>query len=155
MVESLGGEHMTNNNNDRYQSWIIWYALALHLWWGLLLCVSSEQLLFTGVWTLYELLPQWAAGAWLLLVAVLAFSALTTKASISGLFRILPQQMTLVVSAGDAIVATYHSQYADGVTRPSAFILADQIPAVLIAVFHTCAVVDVYATAAAERGAKK
>lgn len=49
----------------------------------------------------------------------------------------VPQQMVLVCSAIAGTIATVNGTYADGVTRPHLFILADQLPIILAAPFYT------------------
>ena len=57
----------------------------------------------------------------------------------------------LLVSAVGAIRAMVISAYGDGVQRPRAFIIADQLPIVLIAVFHLFVVTGLLAVKNAKR----
>jgi len=54
---------------------------------------------------------------------------------------LLPQQTLLIITAIGAVLAAISGHYADGVPRPTLFILADQFPPILIAAAHTVAIV--------------
>lgn len=56
---------------------------------------------------------------------------------------LLPQQTVLLMSAGAGLWATSIGHYADGVIRPWGFILADQLPVILLALLYTVAVLEV------------
>jgi hypothetical protein len=85
---------------------------------------------------------HYGAAAVLCGVALLAlFGIIRFHASFEKLWCVLPQQFMLVLSAGAASSAMFSSHFADGVIRPQAFIVSDQIPAVLIAVFHVVIVI--------------
>ena len=92
-------------------------------------------------------------AAVLFVVAILATIALfvARKSPVGTLLLLLPQQCVLVLSAGGAVDAMVLSQFADGVVRPRAFLMADQFPIVLATVMHTVAILDHYADAVVRR----
>jgi len=89
---------------------------------------------------------QWVGlslPAMLLASAALAAYGLTKAESpYTRALCLIPQQGAVIATAGGAIAAVISGHYADGVMRPWAFILADQLPSILIAVFHTLALFD-------------
>jgi hypothetical protein len=121
--------------------WIVAYAITLHLTWGVLLLISDAPARVTAVHVLAMLLgPQLLAVA-LLGVGLAAWLAVARdRAGHLEFFLILPQQVTLMLSAGGAVLAMWTGHFADGEPRPHAFILADQAPAVLAALLHTGAI---------------
>ena len=120
--------------------WIIWYAVVLHVVWGAMLLLDSRASYTTGIHALTDMFGSpVVAGVFLLVVGVLAaYGLFRSRTSMIGY---LPQQFALLVSAGGAMRAMTMQQFADGVTRPFAFIFCDQLPAVLAAVLHSVALV--------------
>ena len=59
---------------------------------------------------------------------------------------LLPQQILMLLSAISCVQAILLQQYADGVVRPFAFLLTDQLPMVLFAVIHTITLLRYYRT---------
>lgn len=55
---------------------------------------------------------------------------------------LIPQQLTLLLSAGIGIQATIVQEYADGTVRSWAHIACDQAPIVVIAILYTIAVLE-------------
>ena len=93
--------------------------------------------------------PLWLGVTYLTVAGLAALGMVrkvgSLKLNIFGsLLVVLPQQFLLMFSAVGACVAIYHSQFADGVVRPRAFLAADQCPAIFLAIFHTCALVDLH-----------
>jgi hypothetical protein len=87
-----------------------------------------------------------SAAVFLLAGGLAAMGLLRARTgSTRGLIEVLPQQGVLLVSALGACEAVWNSTYADGVPRPRAFIAADQIPAVFIAVAHSLSVIHCFA----------
>jgi hypothetical protein len=56
---------------------------------------------------------------------------------------LLPQQFLLLVSGFAALHAMILGQFADGVVRAHTFLIADQSPILLVAIFHTVALVRI------------
>ena len=127
-------------------SWMIWYAIGLHLTWGVCVLVTPQTAGVTAIYhvSLVFMGNTWATGAALLGVGALAVAGLAVKSKSATIWFLLPQQFVLVLSAVGAIVASIGGHFADGVPRPHAFIFADQTPALLAAVLHTLAFLDIY-----------
>lgn len=123
--------------------WIIWYAAFLHWIWGATLISTSIPLGVTAISTIINigLVTGNTAGIFYLMIASLAaIGALAPKPA--GTFFLLPQTGVLWLAAYGALLAMARGSFADGVIRPTSFLLTDQAPAVLAAIFHTAAVVE-------------
>jgi hypothetical protein len=88
------------------------------------------------------------AGAHMLGVIMLGFAGCTivgvTRPGLHPIWRLalmLPQQALLTIAAWGAVEAIWRSAYADGVLRSAGFILADQLPLLVILMTHTVAIV--------------
>lgn len=55
------------------------------------------------------------------------------------ILALIPQQLLLLVSAFGGIRAAVDGHYADGTVRPWQFIVADQLPVILLALVYTTA----------------
>lgn len=121
----------------------VWYAIALHLTWSLLLLMSSAPEQTTAVYTLAQLFPN-QYGLALILVAVAGCATYGLfKRSTDITDRVLllaPQQILLGISASGALVAMATGEFADGTARSSAFLIADQAPAVLALFVHSASI---------------
>ena len=127
--------------------WIIWFAVFLHLLWGILLMISGDPVNITAIHTSMSLFKfRLLLGSVYIIAGFSSAISLRSKRrkSLTDLLLLLPQQFLLMVSAGGAINAMYLSQFADGVIRPRSFLVADQMPVVFIALFHSCAILDSY-----------
>jgi hypothetical protein len=71
----------------------------------------------------------------------LVFIAFASVRGIPSVLFALPQQAILIMSAWTALTAMWSGEFADGVSRPVAFIVADQAPAVIAAALHAVALV--------------
>ena len=134
--------------------WIVWVAIATHLWWGSLLLLYADDV--TGITAIKHTMDLGFSPVGLGCVYIGV--SVTASCGLLGVFdryvpkdyhwfvtliEVLPQQSLLVYSAIGAIQAIVASQFADGVIRPRAFIAADQFPAVALCVFHTCAILEI------------
>lgn len=120
---------------------IILYGIVLHAVWATALFFDAAVRGVTAIWEISTWAPAPYTKFVLAAVAFLAGVALF----FDGLRRtalLLPQQTILFLSAVGAVEAMYLSAYADGVLRPRAFLIADQLPAVLLAVAHTIAIIN-------------
>lgn len=121
---------------------IIWYAIVLHLTWGSVLLMDIRAGYTTGIRALAQLFGSPIVAGWFLVcVALIAAHGILCKRY--SMIKCLPQQFALLVSAGGSVHAIITQQFADGVPRPLAFILCDQFPAILAAVFHTIALLGI------------
>lgn len=125
--------------------WIILYAVLLHMAWGIALLVDVSAANITALNGISKILGTSGLGILSLLVAVsAAVSTLLTDRPL-GLVLVLPQQMLLVLSASSALEAIISGHFPDGVFRPAAFIFCDQLPAILIVILHTGAILELHA----------
>ena len=136
-------------------SLVAWAAICQHVAWGVLLLTSGE-LRTTGLaWMIEVCGGPYRAGVLCLVIGLLAvFPHFRSpyRRSLSLLLFYLPQQILLFMSATNAMRAVILQQFADGVIRGWAFILADQLTAVLFAVFHTIALLQFYGILQGRRG---
>ena len=123
-------------------------AAVLHVSWAVLLLLSPTPLFVTSVHSLGGI-GRFPLAVVLMAAGVSAFAGLAWDRRTAGEGRLrvgvllmLPQQAVLLLSAFGALQAMTRSQFADGVTRPTAFIVADQLYTVLLAAGHTAAVIS-------------
>lgn len=124
---------------------IILYAVALHFIWAICLFVNPNVLHITAMGTYLDYFSPTTPHATLLgilfcVVAILAVVGLFVKDKLSRLLLMIPQQMMLVISAAGALQAMISGSFADGVIRTHSFLIADQLPAILVATGHFIAV---------------
>lgn len=117
-------------------------AIALHLAWGGLLLYSPAPGGATPIHQTVVAFGRYPAAIVLFVVAALALASIVFNLSS---WFLLPQASILIAASAGGLYAVSVSHYADGVMRPWPFILADQLPTILLAVFHTVAVCIVYA----------
>ena len=127
------------------RKWIIWWAVIVHFVWGILLLVDVSPLGITAIHEFALLgLPRYVISALFIVAAAMSTWGLVhkPKSDIIRILYLLPQQMLLVISAVGAAKAMWLSQFADGVIRPREFLIADQMPVILTAIFHTLAILE-------------
>lgn len=116
----------------------------MHLTWAAMLTVSHVPTGVTAIHAAEGIFPHY----WMFVGALWVVVALAGIAMWRGLedrisfIFLIPQQYVLTYSAVAAGQAIWLGQYGDGVLRPSLFIAADQLPVILIAVFHSLAIID-------------
>ena len=126
------------------RNWMVIYAIALHVCWGLLLLVSPAPLATTAL-SDWPLSNQYVSAVLILGVGLLALWGMRQDhhaRPVASLAAVLPQQFLLMLSAGTALRCAWLGMYGDGTTRAGMHILADQLPAVLAMVLHTGALLD-------------
>lgn len=123
-------------HKERYRpQWIILYACALQAIWGFSLLFFDKSDI--AAWAAVKHLPNWFMCTALFISAGMSYYALTKSKSIVWL---LPQQAMLMAAAMSCIAMVVMGHYADGLPYPRIFILRDQLPEILTAVFHTAAI---------------
>lgn len=122
---------------------IILYAVLLHLIWAVALMFDHTVNGITGIHMLQEVIHPPFARWVFLTVAVLAFVGMLARDRKIAASLMVPQQAVLFWSAGGALVAMIAGVYADGTIRTPWFLLADQSPALLVAVLHSIAILFV------------
>jgi uncharacterized membrane protein len=87
--------------------------------------------------------PYTVAAA-LMSSSLAAFTAMYKSDSpdVRSLVLLVPQQFFMLIAAGGSVQAMVTATYADGVIRPMTFIIADQMPWVLGAIFYTLAITE-------------
>jgi hypothetical protein len=137
----------TGTNTQNYRTrFVIWFAILLHLVWAGCLMNSASPLGVTAIFGLRAFGFNVPAIVFVLITASLfaAMSLIRDKHDITNLVMVLPQQCLLVLSANSALHAMMTGAFADGVPRPTEFMVADQAPAIILATLHACAVVEPY-----------
>lgn len=126
-----------NNQMVRNTKFVVWFAIVLHWVWGTLLLMGPAPLGVTAIATMthWGVVTAQNLGIFYLLTSLLAAVGLAAPKYIGYIF-ICPQQIALFISAFGALSAMMTGTFADGVIRPTAFLVADQLPIVLLAVFH-------------------
>lgn len=128
----------------KMRSLTILYVTVLHIIWAFGLIIDSSSIHVTAFMAV-----RWICGsnyfwAWVLLASsVLAFKSRDDHGT-KGVIMLIPQQSILIMCALSAVYCIVQSSYADGVIRPRAFIFTDQIRLVLLAFFHTFAIVQTH-----------
>lgn len=117
---------------------IIYMAIMTHLIWAGLLIYSPSPETVTGINLLYRIFPNRFLLAGILIAAsTMAYIALKKAEGTKSLMLLLPQQFLLVLPAIAVFTAITAGHFADGVIRPRAFLTADKISIVLVAIFHS------------------
>lgn len=115
--------------------WIILYACSLQAIWGMqLLCFGGQRI---AAWSGFEWIPPHLLGAIFLSAAASAYYGLACKTSIGFM---LPQQAVLTIAALGSITMVVLGHYADGPVYPRLFIFADQLPIILVSIWHTASI---------------
>lgn len=126
--------------------YIVLFASLLHLVWAGLLFSSEGAGYSTPVAVLLKVFGgEVRAGIVLLAVSVAAMWYPFRQYEVSAraiAATLIPQQIILLISAGGALWAVLQGHYADGVIRPFAFILSDQLPSILLALIYTATVLE-------------
>ena len=131
------------------RQWILWFAVLQHLTWAVLLLYGGELHTTAIDSVITRIKPYPLSAAALIVISLLSMAAIlmpknTRQQWLSALYLSIPQQFVLFLSAGGAMTAVINGSFADGVLRPRAFILADQIPAILTALLHFAALMEYY-----------
>lgn len=123
------------------ERWMLWYAIMLHWIWGATLLSSSAPLGITAIATVVRMgvVSAPAAGAMYLIAAAMGVVGIYMPRIERTLF-LIPQTMLLWIGAYGAARAMILGQFADGIIRPSAFLVTDQAPAIIAALCYTIAV---------------
>lgn len=130
--------------HDVRTKWIVHYAIAVHIVWGIVILLQGAQNT-APTWLLSQLLGAYSGWSYLAAGVAALGAAFVVKDRMVGLVMCLPQQMLLLLSAGGSLDCVLRGAYADGVPRPWQFILVDQSPNILVALFHSIALLEVFA----------
>lgn len=120
----------------------VWYAVILHLGWVVALLIDQRAMRATAVSGPAQLFPnRYGLALLLLVVAGSAVAGIFQPLRISKVILLIPQQVMLGMSSAAALHAMIAGHFADGVPRPSMFLFADQLPAVIALVVHSLSIV--------------
>lgn len=128
--------------------YIVLFAAALNLGWSALLFIDPD---LGGATPLHILVMFFGGPIPTAIILVLAAASGLTYIRIRAVSQdwsewlpvlLLPQMVLLWMSAVAGILAVLSKHYADGTIRPWPFILADQLPVMLLALLYTATVVE-------------
>ena len=124
--------------------WMIIYAIVLHFTWGICIFIDPVSAIWpTSVNTLAFLFGgayQTATASVIASLMAIASFWFSRRGKLGvAVYLCIPQQLIMIVSFIGAISAVYSSSFADGVVRPSMFIMADQLPSLIAMPLHTMA----------------
>lgn len=127
--------------HGRAVSITVMFAIALHLFWAGNLLIDLAPLNVNAINALHRFIqpPPLLIGT-LIAVALLAVVGILHRFWWAFLL-LIPQQILLYMSAIGAVESAWLSQFADGIIRPHTFIATDQAYSVLLALFHTVAII--------------
>ena len=124
--------------------WVMWLSCAVQAYWGVLvLCYGEAVTWITAIHHLYVVgFTTASLGICYLAVAGLACWGMFVRDRMLAVALLMPQQALLIYAAAGAIEAIVGSSFADGVVRSRGFIAADQGVVILLASFHTVALLE-------------
>lgn len=130
--------HWRNRNysGDRPQ-WIILYACSLQAIWGFSFIFFPRSSI--AAWAGFTWIPDPVLGFFFIVSSAMSYWALLHYKSIAWL---LPQQTLMLTAAIGCASVIILGHYADGAEYPRIFILRDQLPEILTAVWHTAAIIN-------------
>jgi hypothetical protein len=117
------------------------FACLKHVTWGVLLFIDPDEVSqVTGVHGIVESFggPQLTAAILIAATVVVIYSWNKPFAALA----MIPQQFILYVIAVHVMFHMVTGTFADGTVRSSIFLITDQLPALLLAVLHTVAIIE-------------
>lgn len=126
---------------------IIFYAVSLHVTWGVILLVNDEIYHTTAIDETYKLIGTNPVinGIFFILIGVSAIMPLMLKVHpVLAVLLTIPQQTILVISSIGVLTAVINQHYADMVLRSWGFILLDKCDMPLATFWHTIAIFQRY-----------
>lgn len=133
----------------------VWFAVLLHLTWAGMLLFSDKPKNATAVHALARVWPAKVGLATVLVVVAGCATFAILKKDVPIHYRVallIPQQIVLGISTAGAIWAMWVGHFADGVQRPTEFLIADQAPAALALIIHSATIL--YLAASGRWGAR-
>lgn len=123
-----------------YSRAIIVYSILLHYIWAFSVMIDPTVNGVTGLYLFQTVFHPPFARVVLIIVATLSIFGLYTKDVRLAATLMVPQQFTMMISAGGVVLAVASGSYSDGVLHPRMFIFADQSPLITAALLHTVAI---------------
>lgn len=123
---------------------MVQFASAMHLCWAVLLAAWPDAISVTAINIFTQAFGLPGTIGLLTVVALAALVGVAKPRPFYPWWRgswLFPQACILMVSATSSLLAVLHGSYADGVVRGWSFILADQAPHILLAIFYAIAMI--------------
>lgn len=140
--ESLTSRRRANTSSLRFQTgslmnWTTGLVSSLYTIWGVGLVSGLPIELITPInANITDIMGDpFTLGCIMLVSALLAQGGHLFKGELDFMW-LLPQQVLLSSSAFSAILSSSQGHYPDGTIKPPVFILADQLPMVILALVH-------------------
>ena len=133
--------------------WIVYYGAAVHISYAVLIAISADAGGSTPVAGIVRGLSQVGLGSRIALAIVLILASLMAMSvtvlgrqrGVWTILALLPQQALFVMSSYSSVKAMVNGMYADGASRPFAFIASDQITTIIGFVVYSVAIVTFHA----------
>lgn len=131
-------------------SWLrglILIAATVHLGWAVMLLIDTPSVSrLTAIVAMdYLMIPKWSRPPILILAAALAlyvFAQHGARPKLYHLILLVPQQVLLLLSFWQRVLAIMGSSFAIDVELPRLFIAANYLPMMTIATLHTVAMLS-------------
>lgn len=137
---------------QRLGYYIVLFASGLHVGWVATLLGDDGVKLDTPTSVFYLALQTPQQVAWmLLLVSALAFYGEHYQRGGKVILCLIPQQITLLASAGAGLFAVMAGHYPDGYAAPRSFIFRDQWSGIWASLLHLWFVATLFAECRHER----
>lgn len=131
-----------------YNRPVLWMATGLHAAWGCMLVLDPP----TGkISPLFPFANRYTGAIALVFLASAVMSGVALMVdyekgpSLGTFFALLPQMSLLIASAISVSYFACVGHYGDGVPRDHLFILADQFPEILLAIFYPLGLLQMHA----------
>lgn len=129
------------------RKWVIWVAVAQHLvWFTCLIFGGPDMQTLSALWVLASYIPNNLG-----LACLMGFSAVTSavgalrgKRGPWGLIWAMPQQVVLIISAAGCVQEIITLRLPDGSVRTLPFVLGAVSIPIILAIFHTVALIEYY-----------
>jgi hypothetical protein len=121
---------------------VVWGTTLLHAVIASMLLIDPAAAQSTAPAEVVQYLGRVPAATAMFAASALAVFVMLRAPGEWSLVLLMPQQILLYVAAWGGLQAVVDGQYADGVLRPYAFILTDQLPVMLLALLHTLAILE-------------
>lgn len=126
---------------------IILCGITMQYVWAIALAANPSVMKTTVIHSLLLYLPdqpswvRWMLVLILCMTASLAIAGFQFKRNLHTVMAFLPQQFIMFLCAGGAIHSMSLGTFADGTVRDHWFLIADQASPLIIAIYHTWAVI--------------
>ena len=122
---------------------LLWYAVHLHMHWGIWMWAVPEITKTTPFWGIFAFFGEsfWLTSAALILASLGTAMLMLWPRTVYWptwvqILLASPQQVLLFLSMGSCLMASSQGVYADGTVHGKLFILSDQMASILAAPLH-------------------